>query len=76
MKRVLFLPCDTRPPTLDYVHQLARVAGLEMRSPPLGTLNHLNEPGNVAGIAQWLRQNAAWADVAIITLETLTLGFC
>ncbi len=74
MKRVLFLPCDTRPPTLEYVHQLARVAGLEMRSPPLAMLNHLNEPGNIPGIAQWLRQNAAWADVAIITLETLTLG--
>lgn len=74
MKRMLFLPCDTRPPTLDYVHQLARVAGLEMRSPPLATLNHLNEPGNIAGIAQWLRQNVAWADVAIITLESLTLG--
>jgi Protein of unknown function (DUF4127) len=74
MKRVLFLPCDTRPPTLDYVHQLARVAGLEMRSPSVAMLNHLNEPGNLPGIAQWLRQNAAWADVAIITLETLCLG--
>jgi hypothetical protein len=74
MKRVLFLPCDTRPPTLEYVHQLAKVADLEMRSPDVSMLNHLNEPGNLPGIAQWLRQNAAWADVAIITLETLTLG--
>ena len=74
MKNVLLLPCDTRPPTLDYPHQLARAAGLEMRSPPLEILNDLNTPGDVKAIAAWLLERARWADVAIITIETLCLG--
>jgi hypothetical protein len=74
VKRVLFLPCDTRPQTLEMPLQLARVAGLEVRLPDLGMLNHLNQPGNTRAIAQWLRQEAAWADALILTLETLTLG--
>jgi Protein of unknown function (DUF4127) len=74
MKNVLLLPCDTRPPTLEYPHQLARAAGLEMRSPPLSMLNELNVPGDTSAIAAWLREQTRWADVAIITLETLCLG--
>jgi hypothetical protein len=74
VKRVLFLPCDTRPQTLELPLQLARAAGLEVRVPDRGMLNHLNEPGNTRAIAQWLRQEAAWADGLILTLETLTLG--
>jgi hypothetical protein len=74
MKRVLLLPADTRPVTLEFPHQLARVAGLEMRSPPLQILNQLNEPGNTAAIAEWLRLEAPRADVAIVSLETLCLG--
>jgi hypothetical protein len=74
MKNVLLLPCDTRPPTLEYPHQLARAAGLEMRSPPLEMLNDLNIPGDPGAIAAWLLEQAAWADVAIITIESLCLG--
>jgi len=74
MKRVLLLPADTRPVTLELPHQLARVAGLEMRSPPLEVLNQMNQPGNTAAIAEWLRREAPAADVAIVTLETLCLG--
>jgi len=74
MKRVLLVPSDTRPVTLEFPHLLARVAGLELRSPSLEILNQLNEPGNTAAIAEWLRREAPTADVAIVTLETLCLG--
>lgn len=74
MKRVLLLPGDTKPVTLEFPHQLARVAGLEMRSPPLQILNQLNEPGNTIAIAEWLRLEAPTADLAIVSLETLCLG--
>ena len=72
--RALLLPCDTRPPTFELPHQLARAAGVDMSSPPLEILNHLNEPGDTKSIATWLREEAPNADVAIVTLETLTLG--
>ncbi len=74
MQTVLLLPCDTRPPTLELPMQLAKVAGLEMRVPPLEMLNNLNIPGDTAAIAAWLLENAPSADAAIITLETLCLG--
>jgi hypothetical protein len=72
--RLLFLPCDTRPPTLELPQQLARLAGLELLAPPLALLNHLNQPGDCAALADWLRAHAPSAAGAIITLETLTLG--
>jgi Protein of unknown function (DUF4127) len=74
MPSVLFLPCDTRPPTLDYPLQLSKMAGLELRTPPLETLNHLNQPGDTAAIAGWLLEGCQTASAAIITLETLCLG--
>ncbi len=74
MQTVLLLPCDTRPPTLELPLQLAKVAGLEMRVPPLSMLNDLNKPGDTAAIAAWLLEQAQSADAAIITLETLCLG--
>ncbi len=74
MKTVLLLPCDTRPPTLDLPLQLAKMAGLEMRVPPLEMLNNLNIPGDTQKIATWLLENAATTNAAIITLETLCLG--
>ncbi len=74
MPSVLFLPCDTRPPTLDYPLQLSKMAGLELRTPPLETLNHLNQPGDTAVIARWLLEGCQAASAAIITLETLCLG--
>lgn len=72
--RALLLPCDTRPPTLELPHQLARVAGVELYSPPLEILNQLNRPGDTKAIAQWLRSEAPKSDVLICTLETLCLG--
>ena len=72
--KILFLPCDTRPPTLELPMQLAKVAGVEMRHPPLEILNDQNKPGDTQKIAAWLLESAATADAAIITLETLCLG--
>jgi hypothetical protein len=74
MSDVLFLPCDTRPPTLDFPLQLGRVAGLKVLTPPLELLNDLNRPGDTARIGAWLLERAATAQAAIITLETLCLG--
>jgi Protein of unknown function (DUF4127) len=74
MPDVLFLPCDTRPPTLEYPLQLGKMAGLNVRTPPLEVLNDLNRPGDTARIADWLLEHATTAHAAIITLETLCLG--
>jgi hypothetical protein len=74
MLKVLFLPCDTRPPTLELPLQLGRLAGLEVSAPPLAMLNDLNHPGDTARIGAWLLEQAAMSDAAVVTLETLCLG--
>ena len=74
VENVLLVPCDTRPPTLEYVLQLGRVAGLNIKTPPLTMLNDLNVPGDTDAIAEWLLEQAPTADALIVTLETLCLG--
>jgi len=71
---ILLLPCDTRPPTLELPHQLARVAGVTLLSPPLEHLNQLNQPGNTQKIREWLLEHAPKADALIVSLEMLCLG--
>ncbi len=74
MTRLLLIPPDTRPPTLAHPAQLARMVGAEVRVPPPAALNDLNTPGDTRLLAQWLRDEAAGADVLIACVETLTLG--
>ena len=72
--RILLLPCDTRPPTLELPYQLARAAGVTLLSPPLEILNQLNQPGDTLKIREWLLEYAPNADVLIVSLEMLCLG--
>ncbi|MGK0619398.1 DUF4127 family protein [Meiothermus cerbereus] len=66
MKRVLLIPADTRPVTLELPHQMAQLAGLEVRSLPLEILNQMNQPGNTAAIAEWLWREAPAAGVCAL----------
>ena len=72
--KALLIPCDTRPPTLEAPVQAARSAGVTLVTPPPELLNRLNQPGDPAAIAAWLLEQAADAEFAVITLETLALG--
>ncbi len=74
MTRLLLIPPDVRPPTLAHPIQLARMTGAEVRVPPPEALPNLNQPGDTALLADWLRREAPHADVLIVCLETLTLG--
>jgi Protein of unknown function (DUF4127) len=74
MNDVLFLPCDTRPPTLELPLQLGKLAGLAVVAPPMQLLNDLNRPGDADALGAWLLERAPNARAAVITLETLCLG--
>ncbi|MDR7416363.1 MAG: DUF4127 family protein [Armatimonadota bacterium] len=71
---VLFVPPDTRPHPLDLPLQLARIAGLDVRTPPAPCLPRLNEPGDLEALHGWLMEGAQEATAAVVSLETLTLG--
>ncbi len=72
--KLLFVPPDTRPPTLDLPVALAQAAGIDVQVPPAEALPHINQPGDLGVLAAWLERSAADADTLIVCLETLTLG--
>ncbi|WP_337193130.1 DUF4127 family protein [Deinococcus xianganensis] len=72
--RVLLVPPDTRPPTLDLPVHLARMTGAEVRVPPAAALPDFFTPGDSGALAAWLRAGASDADVLVVCLETLCLG--
>ncbi len=72
--KLLLIPPDTRPPTLEFPVALAQAVGLDVKVPPAGALPHINRPGDVAALAAWLTDAAADADALIVSLETLCLG--
>ncbi|GAA5532602.1 DUF4127 family protein [Deinococcus aluminii] len=74
MTRLLLIPPDTRPPTLDHPAQLARMTGAEVRVPPPGALPDFFTPGDTGTLRTWLLDQAREADALVVCLETLTLG--
>lgn len=72
--RVLLVPPDTRPPTLDLPAALGRMTGAEVRCPPAEALPHFFTPGDPAALRAWLLAEAGEADALVVCLETLCLG--
>lgn len=72
--KLLLVPPDTRPPTLQFPSRLAEAVGIEVFTPPNEALNHLNQPGNFELLKAWLLEHSPKADVLIVSLEQLTLG--
>ncbi|WP_221089813.1 DUF4127 family protein [Deinococcus aquaedulcis] len=74
MPRVLLIPPDTRPPTLDLPVRLGRMVGAEVRPAPAGALPNFFTPGDPSQLRSWLLDEAPGADVLVVCLETLCLG--
>lgn len=72
--RVLLIPPDTRPQTLDLPVQLAAMTGAEVRVPPADMLPDFSTPGTLDWMENWVLREAEDADVLIVCLETLCLG--
>lgn len=73
-RRVLLIPPDTRPQTLELPVQLAAMTGAAVRVPPAAALPEFFTPGDTAVLRDWLLEAAEQADVLIVCLETLCLG--
>ena len=71
---VLLVPLDSRPPCTDYVTSLARMAGFQVILPPSELLDDYRQPGNAAGMREWLQHNIVRADTAIISVDMLLHG--
>ena len=74
-QKLLLVPPDTRPPTLDLPAGLARAAGLDVLTPPAEALpSNINHPGSFESLRTWLLQHIQDTSILICCLETLCLG--
>ncbi len=73
-RTILLLPLDSRPPCLQFVKQLAEIGGFRIISPPEAMLARNKTAADQQQLRAWLRQNAAQADAAIISVDALIHG--
>ena len=73
-RRVLLLPLDSRPPCLDFVADLGRIAGVEIIAPPEDILDYYTKPGDTAALQRWTQENIAGCDYAILSVDQLLHG--
>lgn len=73
---LLFIPLDDRPVTMDLVVDLARAAGVEVRTPDRSVLGDRHRAGDVDRIWDWLdgQADVAGATAMIASVEMLCLG--
>jgi hypothetical protein len=73
--RVLLVPLDDRPSSLQWPERLGAIAGATVVAPPREMLGRFATPGRPAAIIAWLRrQDLASFDAAIISLDMLAYG--
>lgn len=72
--RVLLIPLDSRPPCTQFVKQLGQLAETEIILPPAQLLDNYNRPANQAELRQWLINNIASVDAAILSGDMLIHG--
>ncbi len=74
--KVILIPPDTRPHTLELPLQVAKIMGMKVETPPREALPNFNTPGNTATLHVWLKDTLAKfrPDALVTSLETLTLG--
>lgn len=73
---LLFVPLDDRPVTMDFVVDLARAAGVEVRTPDRSLLGGRTQAGDVDRIWEWLDGQVAvgGATAMIASIEMLSVG--
>ncbi|KMK78076.1 hypothetical protein AB990_01090 [Alkalihalobacillus pseudalcaliphilus] len=74
MSKVLYIPLDERPCNLLYPQALAKMTDVTMLVPGRDILGDMKAPAQVDQVINWLKQNVADADYAIISLDMLLYG--
>ncbi len=73
--RILLVPLDDRPSSLQWPVRLGAVADVEVVAPPHELLGSFTTPGQPDAIAAWIRaQDLASFDAAVVSLDMLAYG--
>lgn len=73
-KKIIYIPLDNRPVSLDYVVQTINFAGENLIVPPESLLASNRQIGDSEGLMNWLIQNCTRADYAVIATDSLIYG--
>ncbi|XID92630.1 DUF4127 family protein [Paenibacillaceae bacterium WGS1546] len=74
MTSIVYMPLDERPCNADYPVQIAAATDLGMIVPPQELLGRKKQPADTGRIAVWLKEQAAKADVLIVSIDMLVYG--
>ncbi len=73
--RILLVPLDDRPPTVQFVVKMGEIGDAEVITPPKEILGRFTEPGKPDEIIKWLRaQDLNSFDAAIVALDMVAYG--
>lgn len=73
-EKLLFIPLDNRPVSLEYTVDSFRRAGVMVETPPLALLSSDRQNGDPDKLLQWLDDHAAGADGAVVSTDSLIYG--
>lgn len=71
---ILYVPQDNRPVSLSYTVDTARGAGYTVITPPEHLISGSNYHGEADQIWSWVDENAARADIMVLSTDTLIYG--
>jgi hypothetical protein len=75
MTKIIYVPLDERACNYDFPQMLAQITdGIELLVPPRDAMGMLKTPADCERIWQWIFQNAADCDYAILSVDTLVYG--
>lgn len=74
IQKMIYIPIDNRPVSLDYVEETFSFYGIELITPPENLLSTHNHSGNPEALMKWLLKNANKSDIAIIAADSLIYG--
>lgn len=73
-RKIALVPVDARPVTRELPRQIAAIGGWQVLVPEKNELGFLKQPGNVDGLANWLKSVGPIVDGFVISTDMLGYG--
>lgn len=74
VQKIIYIPIDNRPVSLDYVTETFSFYGIELITPPESLLSSNKHAGDPDALMKWLLKNANKSDIAVIAADSLIYG--
>ena len=73
-KKIIYIPIDNRPIIFSQTMEVAEKLGYEVIAPPDEFLGNIKSAGDPEKLWDWLNENAAGADAAVISTDAMLYG--